>query len=188
MKVKEHEPKLSKVVLLLTDSDFSNFKHEEKTLVNDWSYNLGYYLTYAIHDSLGAIFETTAQAGSLGALDSFDLVIKPTVIDFSAPLPLIPAMHTKTKITLQYEVTPKAPQKPFRLIATGTYEVLNNEDEKVYSSLIFNDKNTYEKSSWFPNENSQEYRKYAAKDAYIAIYHALTKLNDQLLLKLKDSE
>ncbi len=186
MKIEDVNIKLEPSVLLYTDNQFVTQKHQEKQLGTTFVYDLGFYLKNATHDSLKAVFTNIVQSESLTSQDKFDLVIKPTLVSFSAPVPALVLMHTKSQVVIEYKITPKAPLKPYSLTATGTYELLNAEDEKIYSNLTSKDIYTYNAASNF-GMNVPDYSYEAGKDAYMAIYHALKDLNSQLLIMLKNS-
>ena len=183
MKIEKSKHRLPQRVLLVTDREFLSFKHNEKQLGATFEYDLGFYLKNAIHDSLNSVFEAVAQTDTSSMNDKFDLVIKPTVLSFSAPVPALVVMRTQTEVTIRYEVIPQAPLKSYFITSTGTYELLDDQDKKVYNSLTGRDIYTYNAATNFgmaiPNYSYE-----AGKDAYIAIYHALRDLNSQLIAKL----
>jgi len=184
MKIDDSEIKLQPSVLLLLDQQLLSYKHKEKQLGTTFEYDLGFYLKNAIHDSLKAVFSNIAQSESLASQDQFDLVIKPSLISFTAPVPALVLMHTKSQVVIKYDVIPKAPLEPYSFTATGSYELLNEEDEKIYASLTSQDIYVYDAVSHF-GMHVPDYSYEAGKDAYMAIYHALKDLNTQLLLKLQ---
>ena len=184
MEIKARTNKLDQTVLLAVDEAFLSQKHQEKQLGTTFEYDLGFYLKNAIHDSLKSVFKVVAQSDSTAVNDKFDLVVKPTLVSFSAPVPALVLMSTKTEVTIQYEVVPKSPLKPFALTATGTYELLNDEDKLIYSNLTSGSIYTYDAATNF-GMAVPDYSYEAGKDAYMAIYHTLTDLNAQLVAKLK---
>ncbi len=186
MQIQEAEQKLTQSVLLVIDSDFSSIKHQEKQLGTTFEYELGFYLKNAIYDSLNSLFEVVAQSESAEIYDKFDLIIKPKVVSFSAPVPALVLMNTKTEITLQFEVSSNSPLKPFTIDSTGTYELRNEEDEEIYRNLKSGFIYTYNVSTNF-GMAVPDYSYEAGKDAYMAVYHALTDLNLQLKNRLSDS-
>jgi hypothetical protein len=186
MKMEDHDIKLHPSVLLFTDKQFITQKHQEKQLGTTFEYDLGFYLKNATHDSLKAVFTNIVQSESLASQDKFDLVIKPTLVSFTAPVPAFVLMNTKSQVVIKYEVIPKAPLKPYSLTATGSYALLNEEDEKIYDSLTSKDIYTYNTASNF-GMHVPDYSYEAGKDAYMAMYHALKDLNSQLMLKLRNS-
>ncbi|MEO9507919.1 MAG: hypothetical protein ABJG28_01950 [Nonlabens ulvanivorans] len=183
IKMKDQDIKLDTSVLLFTDNQLLTAKHQEKQLGTTFEYDIGFYLKNATHDSLKTIFTNIALSESLVSQDKFDLVIKPILVSFTAPVPALVLMSTKTEVTINYEVIPQTPLKPYTLTATGTYELLDEEDEKIYSSLTSKDIYTYNAVSNF-GMHVPDYSYEAGKDAYMAIYHALKDLNSQLLIKL----
>jgi hypothetical protein len=187
MQMQNNEVKHPQKVLLILDKQLLSQKHQEKQLGATFVYDLGFYLKNAVHDSLTAVFENIAQSESesLELQGHFDLVIKPVLVSFSAPVPALVLMHTKTQVEIKYEITPKAPFKPYLLSAVGTYELLNEEDEKMYKSLTSKTIYTYNPSLYM-GMHVPDYSYEAGKDAYMAIYHALNDLNSQLLKRLEN--
>lgn len=186
MNVPGLEDKLPNTVLLVVDEDFESLKHQEKQLGTTFEYDLGFYLKNAIQDSLNSVFDAVAQSDTNKISDKFDLVIRPSVLSFSAPVPALVLMHTKTTVTIQYEVIPHSPLKPYFLSAIGTFELLDDEDQEIYSSLKSGSIYTYNAATNF-GMAVPDYSYEAGKDAYMAIYHALEKLNAQLLTKIEGS-
>ena len=186
MSLDEQKYKLSQRLLLVTDERFLALKHSEKQLGVTFEYDLGFYLKNAIHDSLKSTFWVVAQSDSAAMSDKFDLVIKPSVVSFSAPVPALVVMRTKTQVTIQYEVIQPSPLESYLITATGTHELLDDQDRKIYNSL--SGKNIY---AYSPAANFgmaiPDYSYEAGKDAYMAIYHALNDLNSQLIAKLTSS-
>ena len=186
MEIREQEKKLDRDVLVSFDENFLSYKHIEKQLGTTFEYDLGFYLKNAIHDSLSSIFRVVAQSSTDEISDKFDLVIKPNLESFTAPVPALVLMSTKTQITIQYEVIPSSPLKPFTITATGTYELMGEEDRKIYDSLTSGSIYTYNASTNF-GMAVPDYSYEAGKDAYMAIYHSLTDLNNQLIAHLQGS-
>lgn len=172
-------------VLVYLDQNFLNEKYESKQLLTVFQYDLGDYFKNAVHDSLKSYFVNISQSESKLSGDSFDLVIQPELIQFEAPVPPLVTMSTKTKLTLKYNVIPKAPLQPFELTATGSYELKTKEDELTYSSLQGKDIYHYDVSTGL-GLHIPAYSYEAGKDAYMAIVHALDDLNKQLIDALKN--
>ncbi|CAI3791704.1 hypothetical protein [Rheinheimera sp. MM224] len=172
-------------VLVYLDKDFLNEQHESKQLLTVFQYDLGEYFKSAVHDSLKSYFADISQSESKLSADNFDLVIQPQLIQFEAPVPPLVTMSTKTKLTLKYNVIPKAPLQPFELNATGTYELKTKQDELTYNSLEGKDIYHYDVSTGL-GLHIPAYSYEAGKDAYMAIVHALDDLNKQLAEALKN--
>lgn len=185
MQIQEVEQKRTESVILVVNSDFSSIKHQEKQLGTTFEYDLGFYLKNAIYDSLNSVFDVVAQSESTEINDKFDLVIKPKLVSFSAPVPALVVMNTETEVVIQYEVIPNSPLKPFTISSTGTYELKDEKDEEIYRSLKSGSIYTYNASTNF-GMAVPDYSYEAGKDAYIAVYHALTDLNMQLMERLND--
>lgn len=186
MKIDDRESKLSASVLLLTDKQFLSYMHQEKQLGTTFEYDLGFYLKNAVSDSLNTIFTHVTQSESLGSQNNYDLVIQPTLVNFTAPVPALVLMNTQTQVTIKYKVISKTPLRSYELLSTGTYELLNQEDEAIYNSLTSRDIYTYNAAANF-GMHVPDYSYEAGKDAYMAIYHALIDLNQQLLSKIESS-
>ncbi|MDO6569084.1 hypothetical protein Q4561_18575 [Alteromonas sp. 1_MG-2023] len=183
MAIEEVEDKLPQTVLLVINEELASLKHHEKQLGTTFEYDLGFYLKNAIHDSLSSIFESVAQSENTNTSDNFDVVITPSVLSFSAPVPALVLMHTKTTVTIQYEITRASPYKPYFIEATGTYELKSDEDKAIYNSLKSGSIYTYNAATNF-GMAVPDYSFEAGKDVYMAIYHALNELNAQLLAKI----
>lgn len=186
LKFEKSKRKLPQHVLLVTDKALLSFKHTEKQLGTTFEYELGFYLKNAIYDSLNSVFETVMQTETSTVNNKFDLVIKPTVMSFSAPVPALVVIRTKTEVTIRYEVIPSAPLEPYFVTSTGTYELADDEDKRIYSSLTGRDIYTYNASTNF-GMAIPSYSYEAGKDAYMAIYHALKDLNSQLIARIASS-
>ena len=186
MEVPDEAYKIEKHALVVFEHNFLQHKHQEKQLGTTFEYNLGFYLKDAVNTSLSSVFQNVAQSESEQMPETFDVVIKPKLASFYAPVPALVLMNTKTQVTIEYEVTPFSPMQPFTLRSTGTYEVKNEQDQLIYNSLKSSSIYTYDAATNF-GMAIPDYSYEAGKDAYMAIYHALLDLNSQLIAHFKDA-
>ncbi|GEA10253.1 hypothetical protein [Alteromonas sp. KUL49] len=188
-KIQNTESSVSKrteSVFVYLDNELTDEKYEIQQLMTVFQYDLGDYFKNAVHDSLIKRFTNVVQSESSLSSENFDLVVRPELLKFEAPVPPLVTMNTKTEITLKYHVTPRPPSLPFELVATGTYEILDEEDEQLYESLQGKDIYYYDFSSGI-GLNIPAYSYEAGKDSFMAIHHALESLNEQLAQALKNN-
>jgi len=179
-------PKRSESIFIYLDDEFTKEQYEIQQLMTIFQYDLGGYFKHAVHDSLQKSFSNVVQSESEQSSAGFDLVIRPELIHFEAPVPPLVTMSTDTEITLKYHVTPKPPLHPFELEAKGRFEILTDEDERLYKSLKGRDIYYYDVSSGI-GLNIPAYSYEAGKDSFIAIHNALQSLNEQLVERLKNT-
>jgi len=185
MEVPDEAKKIEKHAIIVFDKNFLQQKHSEKQLGTTFEYDLGYYLKDAVDTSLSSVFQSVVQTKSGEMPETYDVVIKPKLASFYAPVPALVLMNTKTQATIEYEVIPHSPMLPFTLRSTGTFKVKNEQDQLIYNSLKSSSIYTYDAATNF-GMAIPDYSYEAGKDAYMAIYHALVDLNSQLIAHFKD--
>lgn len=176
--------KRTEKVLLTIDEKMRAESYEIKQLLAIFQYDLGGYLSHAIETSLKANFNTVELNQS--KQKEFDLTVKPELEFFEAPVPALVFLNTEVKIRLKYLVTPRSPRKPYTLMAEGTYELKSDKDKEIYSTLASRSDFYFDASTGIAM-NIPNYSYEAGKDTYIAIYHVLIDLNNQLIDKLKNT-
>jgi len=164
---------------------FSNFVHGSTQLGGTFEYPVGAYLQHAIVDSLNDSFTQVIRVESASETCDCDYLIKPSILNFEAPVPPLVTMDTKAKIMIQYEVIPMSRKSPFKVQALGTYEIKDEQDNRIYMNLETSSVYYHDVASGV-GVNMPAYTVEAGKDAYMAIHHALVSLRDQLVKKLKD--
>ena len=124
-----------KKVLVVFDDSFTKQLHDESQLMTIFQYEIGRYLSYAIKDSLESEYKIVDSSSASVKENNYDIVITPRLLKFEAPVPIQVYLHTKSKVEIEYKVTPKPPLKPFNIKAFGDYKRDSDIEEEVYDSL-----------------------------------------------------
>ncbi len=177
-----------KKVLVIFDESFTKHLHNESQLMMIFQYDIGQYLSHAIKDSLSSKYETVDFSLTSENEGNYDIVITPRLIKFEAPVPIQVYLRTKSKIEIEYSVTPKAPLKPFNIKGFGDYELDSDKEEKVYDSLSVSGPDIYYYDvSTGIGMNIPNYSYVAGRDSAIAVRQSLISLLTQLKDRLKDT-
>lgn len=177
-----------KKVLVVLDESFAKHLHDESQLMMIFQYDIGQYLSHAIKDSLSSEYETVDFSSTMVDESRYDIVITPRLVKFEAPVPIQVYLRTKSKIEIEYSVTPKAPLKPFNITGFGDYELDSDKEEKVYDSLSVSGPDIYYYDvSTGIGMNIPNYAYVAGRDSAIAVRQSLISLLSQLKDKLKNT-
>ena len=177
-----------KKVLVILDENFDKHLHNESQLMMIFQYDIGQYLSHAIKDSISSEYETVDFSSTSVNDGDYDIVITPRLISFEAPVPIQVYLRTKSKIEIEYSVTPKAPLKAFSIKGFGDYELDSDKEEKVYDSLSVSGPDIYYYDvTTGIGMNIPNYAYVAGRDSAIAVRQSLISLLSQLKDRLKNT-
>ena len=176
----------TETVFVLFDDDLLTARFDSSQLLNTFRYELGEFVAHAATVSLSSTF-SEVQAGRFARGQStHDIVVRPEILSFDAPVPPLVTMRTQATITLRYHVTSPSDGRTAELAATGTYELRDQDDIDLYASLP--------RRSFYSAAPGTDigvyvplYAAEAGRDTFMAVNHALAQLLEQLVAWLGGS-
>lgn len=180
-------PAQTETVLLLLDDDLLATRIDRSQLMNTFRYELGEFVGHAATASLSSAFADVQAERPARSQLTHDIVVRPEILSFDAPVPPLVTMRTPATITLRYHLTRSSDGRTAELTATGTHELRNQDDIDLYASLP-------RRALYAGNLRTGVgmhvplYATEAGRDAFMAVNHALEQLLEQLLAWLVDND
>ena len=182
------EPRREETILLVITEDLSSEFHESGQILSVFQYQLGEYLPLAIEESLKDQFAVVDVSTTENRAAEYDLVVKPTLISFDAPVPSTVFVRTKVKLELAYDLRTGGDSNVERVSSTGDYQFRSKSDEDFYKSIDTRvpDIYYYEPTSGV-GANIPNYAGLAGKDVAVALRECLEGLNSAVINFLDDT-
>ena len=182
------EPRREERILLVITDDLSSEFHESGQILSVFQYQLGEYLPLAIEESLKDQFAAVDVSTTENRAAEYDLVVKPTLVSFDAPVPPTVFARTKVKLELAYDLKIGGDSNADRVSSRGDYRFRSQSDEDFYESIDTNvpDIYYYEPTSGV-GVNIPNYAGLAGKDVAVALRESLEGLNKAVIVFLDNA-
>lgn len=182
------EPRREERILLVITDDLSSEFHESSQILSVFQYQLGEYLPLAIEESLKDQFAAVDVSTTENRAAEYDLVVKPTLVSFDAPVPPTVFERTKVELELAYDLKIGGESNADRVSSRGDYQFRSQSDEDFYESIDTNvpDIYYYEPTSGV-GANIPNYAGLAGKDVAVALRESLEGLNKAVIVFLDNA-
>ena len=179
----EGVPAQTETALVLLDDSLLGTRYDRSQLMNTFRYELGHFVAHAATVSLSSAFAEVKAERRAHGQPPHDIVVRPEILSFDAPIPPLVTMRTQATITLRYHVIRPSDGRTAELTATGTHELRDQDDIDLYASLprrsVYSADHRTGVGMYVPL-----YATEAGRDAFMAVNHALTQLLDALVVWL----
>ncbi len=164
--------------LIVIDEKIKTEEYKSSQLLITWIYPLGKVLPTILNNSFMSVFDTVDTDDNDLNKNSYDIVIRPELNNFTVEVPITIFSQTKTYVTISYHVNDLLKNKKYTLVANGDHNVVTDRDKFLYEQLS---KQAPKVFVVFVKVTKYEYL--AARDSAIALIHCIDDLNQQLQKK-----